>query len=421
MSKWHWYLMQFTRLLWVRATLIGVLGVGAVGLAALIERLFAGGIGFEVSADTIDSILTILASSMLTVTTFSLSVMTSAFGLATSNVTPRATRLLAEDRVTQNVLSTFIGSFLFSIVGIVALKAGAYSSQGRVVLFAVTVFVLILIVISLIRWIDQLTRLGRVNETTDRVEETALSSIKQRLKEPFLGGCARTEDANVPDDSCEVFAERTGYVQHIDMKQLSEAAKTLNADILLDVVPGSFIYQNARLAAVVPDSGNLPEETRQDVAVDVRRAITIGEERSFDQDPRFGLVVLSEIACRALSPGVNDSGTAIDVIGRIARLLILWGNGSEKFAQETRFPRIFVPPINASDIFEDGFQLIERDAAAVVEVQVRLRKALQALSRLGNSEFREAARKQAAIAAERAEIALNLEYDKQQLRNIEIN
>ena len=40
-----------------------------------------------------------------------------------------------EDRTAQNVLSTFIGSFLFSIVGIVVLKAGAYGDRGRVVLF----------------------------------------------------------------------------------------------------------------------------------------------------------------------------------------------------------------------------------------------------------------------------------------------
>ena len=62
---------------------------------------------------------------MLAVTTFSLNVMTSAYGSAANNVTPRATRLLREDPVTQNVLSTFIGSFLFSIVGIVVLKTGA--------------------------------------------------------------------------------------------------------------------------------------------------------------------------------------------------------------------------------------------------------------------------------------------------------
>ena len=41
-------------------------------------------------------------------------------------MTPRATRLVVEDVTTQNVLATFIGSFLFSLVGIIALNMGAY-------------------------------------------------------------------------------------------------------------------------------------------------------------------------------------------------------------------------------------------------------------------------------------------------------
>ncbi|MEJ1268514.1 DUF2254 family protein [Pantoea ananatis] len=78
-----------------------------------------------------DNILNILASSMLAVTTFSLSTMVTAFGSATTHVTPRAMKLVVEDSTTQNVLATFIGSFLFSLVGIIALNMGAYGEQGR--------------------------------------------------------------------------------------------------------------------------------------------------------------------------------------------------------------------------------------------------------------------------------------------------
>lgn len=167
MSRWQWIFRQLTRRLWLRASLIGLLGIVTAILAAVVERYIPWHLPGTMGADSIDSILTIIASSMLSVTTFSLSVMTSAYGAATSNVTPRATRLLMEDPTTQNVLSTFIGSFLFSIVGIIVLQTGAYGDRGRVILFAVTLGVIALIVISLLRWIDHLTRLGRVGETTD--------------------------------------------------------------------------------------------------------------------------------------------------------------------------------------------------------------------------------------------------------------
>lgn len=70
-------------------------------------------VSVKVGAEAVDNILNILASSMLAVTTFSLSIMVTAYGSATTNVTPRATRLVVEDVTTQNVLATFIGSFIF--------------------------------------------------------------------------------------------------------------------------------------------------------------------------------------------------------------------------------------------------------------------------------------------------------------------
>ena len=59
-----------------------------------------------------------------------------------------------EDTTTHNALATFIGSFLFSLVGLIALSTGVYGDQGRVLLFAVTIAVVILIVYTLLRWID---------------------------------------------------------------------------------------------------------------------------------------------------------------------------------------------------------------------------------------------------------------------------
>ena len=187
MPRWRWVLTHVTRRLWFRATLIGLLGVAAAMLATVAENLFPWDLPWNIGADAVDSILAIIASSMLAVTTFSLNVMTSAYGSAANNVTPRATKLLREDPVTQNVLSTFIGSFLFSIVGIVVLKTGAYGARGRVVLFIVTIGVIALIVISLLRWIDYLTHFGQVGETTKRVEDATREAIEARLKAPALG------------------------------------------------------------------------------------------------------------------------------------------------------------------------------------------------------------------------------------------
>ncbi|WP_439815117.1 DUF2254 domain-containing protein [Zavarzinia sp. CC-PAN008] len=417
MSRWQWLLRQLTRRLWVRASLIGLLGILAAVLSAFVERFIPWDLPGRIGADAVDSILDILASSMLAVTTFSLSVMTSAYGSATSNVTPRATRLLVEDRTTQNVLSTFIGSFLFAIVGIVVLKTGAYGDRGRLILFVVTIGVIVAIVVSLLRWIDHLTGLGRVGETTKRVEDVTAAAIEARLKEPWLGGEPQYDPPeHLASLASPVAGQDIGYVQHIDMGALAACAAELDADIHVARLPGAFVHPGAVLAWIGPgadsaDAGRLKV---------VRAAFTIGPERSFDQDPRFGLAVLSEIASRALSPAMNDPGTAIDVIGRAVRLMSRWATGCTRADRpEVAHPRVHVPPLASADLFEDAFMAIGRDGAAMIEVQLRLHKGLAALSRLGDEDFRAAARAQAALARARAEAALTLEADRQRLRALD--
>ncbi len=426
MPRWRWILLQITRRLWVRATLIGMLGIISAGLAALAEYVVFWEPPDNAGIESVDAILEIIASSMLSVTTFSLSIMTAAYASATSNVTPRAIKLLLEDNVTQNALSTFLGSFLFSIVGIVVLQIGAYGERGRFMMFAMTIVVIALIVVALLRWIEHLTRLGRVGETTKRVEEAVRNAIQNRLSAPYLGGVARSEEDDVPDDAMHVDADAVGYVQHIDMENLNRCCEELGAEVYLDVQPGDFVYPRQTLAWILPVN-ETDEESENKLREQVGMAITLDQERTFDQDPRFGFVVLTEIAIRAISPGINDPGTAIDVIGRATRLLSIFaedsaeqnGNDDGGKSDEVRYKHIHAPELTCDDLFEDAFMLIARDGAALVEVQIHLRRSLRALEKMGNDEFKAAARRQLDLAWERADLGLTLDQDKERLRAID--
>ena len=120
--------------------------------------------------------------------------------------------------------------------------------------------------------------------------------------------------------------------------------------------------------------------------------------RNYDQDPRFGLIVLTEIAERALSPAVNDPGTAIDILGRIVRLLQPWGDQSPV---EVRYPRIRVPGLQAEDLFDDVFPPIARDGAGMFAVQMRLQKSLLALAQIAPQTFGPVARRHSVQAMAR--------------------
>ena len=410
-ARWQWILKQIVRRLWFRASLFSILGVATALVALGVKGYIPAHISAKIGADAVDNILGIIASSMLATTTFSLNIMVSAYGSATTNITPRATSLLVEDSTTQNVLATFIGAFLFSLVGITTLSTGLYGSDGRVVLFAVTIGVILLIVYTLLRWIDHLARLGRMSETIDRVEKAAVQALEERRQQPFLGGSPLCETMSIPIDAKDIYPPMLGYVQHIDIQALGKLTGENDGAIYVHVLPGSFVDQRTRLASVVNTATTLDDDVRTAFSIDVRR--------SFEQDPRFGISVLTEIASRALSPAVNDPGTAIDVIGRGVRVLSLWAQPLDPKPEiNIACSRVFVRGLKLDDMFDDFFGPIARDGAALVEVGTRLQKALAALAMAGGPDFTRAAKRHSALAIKRAELVLRLEDDRKVLRDL---
>lgn len=410
MHYWRWLLGRLTRQLWWRAAVFGLLGVFTAIFATIAEYFIPWRMPLDISPDAVETLLSIIASSMLAVTTFSLGAMTSAFGAATSNVTPRATKLLMEDRLTHNVLSSFIGAFLFSIVGIIVLKLGSYGDRGRAVLFVITIVVIGAVVVQLFRWINHLISLGRVGTTTQQVEEATRAAISERLSKPYLGGNPWHDTSKGIEQAIAVRAGCTGYFQFVDMPALSRCCEKAECEAFLPINPGTFVYEDTTLVWIVPTEA-LPEDFIKEVA----DLFVVDVSRSFDQDPRFGLAVMSEIGSRALSPATNDPGTALDVIGRQTRLLALWATGREDV--EVEYPRLHVYPLSDDDLLEDAFMLMARDGAGLIEVQLRLQKSLAALQRTGSPAFRAAARKQATLARERSYNALTFEGDIKRLRD----
>ena len=142
-SKWRWLLGELLHRLWVRASLFAAIGIVTALAGLFAERFLPTDLPDVVGSSAVATVLNVLASSMLAVTTFSLGVMVTAYGNVTANATPRATRLLISDSTSQNALSTFLGSFLFSLVGIVTLTIEGYGERGRIVLFVVTLGVIV--------------------------------------------------------------------------------------------------------------------------------------------------------------------------------------------------------------------------------------------------------------------------------------
>ena len=404
LDRWQFFLNRLGEQLWFKPLLMCLVSIAGAFLAAAADLLPAQFVP-EVSADSVETLLKIISSSMLVIATFAVGSMVSAYASAANTATPRSFALIVADDVSQNALSAFIGAFIFSIVALVALMNGFYDKAGRFLLFVLTLAVFAIVILTFVRWVDRIARLGRLETTIRVVESATLEALGNRRRRPSLGGVAvAPRDA----DALPVYGEKIGYVQRIEVDQLQALAESANARIEVAALPGNLVRPGRELAFVVTEAG-----AANDIdLLAVVDAFRIGNERTFDEDPRFGMVVLSEVASRALSPGINDAGTAIQVIATLVRIFALWGEAPG--ADEREAPihdRVAIPELSVREMFDDAFRAIARDGAGQIEVVVHLLKGLRALAGCAAEDMHAVAAQHAREALARAENALDAPED----------
>ena len=409
LHRLRWWFSRARSKLWVRPLLYVLLAIAAVVVAGVSDRVLPADAVPSIDRDTLESLLAIIASSMMAVATLAVASMVSAYASASSTATPRAFSLVVADDVSQTALSGFIGAFIFSIVALTAVKTKAYGPVGLFVAFVFTALIFAMVIMVFLRWVDRIARLGRLGTTIDRVERAARDAIDARRCSPVLGGVPLGDRtiAGWPATTADI-----GYVQSIDMGALQRSAERAGVRIVVRALPGTFATPDKALATV--EGGQEPDA---DLSRDIARAFIVGDDRTFEKDPRFGLITLAEIAARALSPAVNDPGTAIDIIGTFVRLFARW-TAPEGEQAGIECDRVLVPELSPIDMFDDAFTAIGRDGAGCVEVVIRLQKAFAALALLGDDGLRQAAARHARLSLARAELALKLPEEIDEIRRL---
>ncbi|MDI1270639.1 MAG: DUF2254 domain-containing protein [Polaromonas sp.] len=407
-EKLIYLLQRVMRKTWVRCVLFSLMAILAIGMSMLLGPSIPEDVAVKLGADAIGSILNIIATSMLTVAIFSASTMVSSFTAVASSATPRASQLMIEDATIQNTLATFVGAFLYSVIALIGLRAHIYGGGGRLVLFGFTITILLIVVVVLLRWIDYLSVLGRMGETLQRVEKATTKAMDQRLSRPCLGGKPLRRGSQ---GRYTLLASETGFVQHVSMDILQKLAEENDDTLYVHVLPGAFIEPST----LIISSDRAMDEARCKA---MHNAVLIGASRTFDHDPRFGLVVLGEIATRALSPGVNDPGTALDVMATAVRTLAHWVQHlhSDSGTAELLFDRVNAPPLDEAGMLDDVFLPLARYGAGAAEVGLQLQRTLGAIRRLRHPEFDAATQRLSRYAIARAVHANLFEMDVQGLR-----
>jgi uncharacterized membrane protein len=330
LARWRaWLASQWEALrgsYWFVPTWMALLSAaGALGTLEL-DRRFSGLAKlpwvFDAGAEGSREVLGVVAGSMITVTGVVFSITIVALTLASSQFGPRLLRSFMRDRGNQMVLGTFVATFLFNLLVLRAVRDNGDTSfvphLSESVAFALgitSLFVLIYFIHHAARSIQASHVIQSVAEEIEAALPTLYpESLGRGADEPRFDREALREGLA---KGWSVRASRSGYIRLIDAEGLFELACEKDIVVGIERRPGGFVSEGAVLARVAGS-----EASRSDALEDSLRSVfALGPQRTAVQDLAFLTDQLTEMAVRALSPGINDPHTAVACVHRLGAVL----------------------------------------------------------------------------------------------------
>lgn len=286
--------------------------------AAVTGYLFGGG------PTQASEMLSTIAGSLITVTslTFSLTVVT--LQLASAQYSPRLLRTFARDRFVQLTLALFLSTFAYALVVLRTVRLAGNGSESFVPHVSVTLAYLLALasVIALVLFLAHLVREIRVETmmTTVRADASAAGS---QVFEQVDGTDEFRPVPSIPMHASLINAQADGFLATLDQQALLSAAADQDAVLVIDRMAGDWVVKDTPVAyAWSIDPGiRFDEDEIAKLTDRVTEAIHTGDERTPVQDVAYGLRQLTDVAVKALSPGINDPTTAVHTIGHMSTLL----------------------------------------------------------------------------------------------------
>lgn len=399
----HWWEETRTSFWFVPAAIV----LGAVGLATGLIALDANvevqldkkwPLLFGAGADGSRGLLTAVAGSMITVAGVVFSITIVALSLTSSQYTSRVLRNFMRDRRNQVVLGVFLGVFAYCLVVLRTIRGGDEGGfvpslavlGGLALAFVGTAF--------LIYFIHHIAMSIQASSIIAAAAEETMAAVDHL----FPNGLGDNADEDADGDPAAavgeqiwsaVAARKTGYIESIDGDSLLALARKQGTIMRMERGIGEFVVEGAPLMSVAGRGGRDDE-----AAAELNRVYVIGRQRTVQQDAGFGIRQIVDIAIKALSPGVNDTTTAVmcvDYLGAILARLAVREIATPRRLDEGELRVIARGPCFES-LLAEAFDQIRQNAEGNVAVLTRQLQSLEIIAgQTANTRRRQALRQQA--------------------------
>jgi len=375
---------------WLIPMVYTVVSVIASLVLPRLEEAYLSRYMHAVSANAAIAFFSAVSSGMMALTGIVFAIAFVVVQFSALAYSPRLVLLFNRDPTTFHALGVFFATFTYSLA---ALAWTDRHGSGKVPVFS-SILVLVLLVISMLmfaRMIQSLNALQihNVLRSIGRRGRAVIREMFVQLPE-YTGSAAATSNV-VPSDfgppvQTLVYDDEPMVIAKFEIAALVKLAEKSDALLVLECGVGETLVEGTTLLKVYRARQPLDERR-------LMRCIRLATARTYEQDPKYAIRLMVDIAIRALSPAVNDPTTAVQALDQIEDMLRRLGRrelDAGQVADARGVPRLIFPVPTWEDYLAVSFDEIRLYGVTSVQLVRRLRSVLVGLAEAVNAERREA-------------------------------
>ena len=292
------------------------------------------------NAESASTMLNAIAVSMMGVAATVFSITIAAVVYASGSYGPRLLNNFMEDRGNQLSLATFIGTFVYALTVLRAVRHGDEAGFVPQISLLTAYALMGLSVAVLVYFLNHIPSSIRINSVLKDIGLRLLRGVEKTYPERNSGTAPLPEHG----EGVPVRAHGAGYIEVLDFDRLHAVAKKHGGKIVMAVRTGDFVHPSVTIARWCPYA-----DGESDPPADaIRDCLALGSARTPHQDLQFLIDELVEIGLRALSPGINDPFTAITAIHWLSAGTARLGERDLRYRldRETRIDTELVIPLD---------------------------------------------------------------------------
>ena len=263
-------------------------------------------------AETARTLLSTFIGGIISLMVFSFSMVMILLNQASNNYSPRLLPGLISDKHHQVILGIYLATILYNIFILFSVEPSEdkYTLPGFSVLLGIVFTILCLV--AFIYFIHNISQSIQINNILDTIFENA----ERRLKKLIESEEGQTKEFPQTSNWHEYKAGRSGYFQNISIKNILRICDEKETKIYITIPKGLFVLNNAVFL-------KSEKELDDNVVDSIISNISFARGELVEDNYVLAFKQITEIAVKAMSPGINDPGTAINAIDYLTDLFAL--------------------------------------------------------------------------------------------------